>query len=77
MEFNKEAFKAEVKEKLKIEGKEHLMEFAEDVAEMGWEIVKIAAKHNDITMDEAFIAMVDGAMKNLIDGIDGKVDQES
>lgn len=72
MKFNQEAFKKEVGEKLKSQGKEHLMDFAEDVAEMGWEIIKIAAKHNDITLDDVFIGMVDGAVKKIIDGIDGK-----
>lgn len=72
MEFNKEAFKKEIEEKLKSEGKEHLMEFAEDIAMMGWEVAKIAVKHTDTALDDAFVGMVDEAVKKMIDKIDGK-----
>lgn len=70
MKFNKELFKTKVEEKLKTEGKEHLMEFIEDIVDMSWEIIKIAALATEEFMwDDMVVQTVDSSIKKLIDGI--------
>ena len=73
MKFNKEQFKADAKELLKSQGKEHLSEFVEDVAFTGWDIIKLVAKHTEgFMIDDMVVASMDGTVKDLIDKIDGE-----
>lgn len=77
MKFNKEAFLAEAKELVKTQGKEDLSEFVEDVAIIGWDVIKLAAKHTEeFAIDDMIVGTMDSTVKGLIDKIDGKVDEE-
>ena len=64
----------EIKEMLKSEGKEDLVEFAEDLAGLGWESVKIFVKHSPTKIDDIVVATMDGVVTGFIDKIDGKKD---
>lgn len=75
--FNKEAFLEEAKELVKAEGKEHLSDFVEDVALVGWSVIKLATKHTEGTfIDDMVVKSMDSTVLGLIDKIDGKVDIE-
>ena len=77
MSFNKEAFLAEAKVLVKTEGKEHLSDFIEDVALVGWKVIKLAVKHSGLTIAALIVASLDPTVTELIDKIDGKDDIES
>jgi len=70
--MDKAAAVLEIKEMLKSEGKEELMEFAEDLAGIGYKAVKIVIKHTDTKMDDVAISALDGVITDFIDGIDGE-----
>lgn len=70
MNFNKEAFLVEAKELVKGEGKEHLSEFVEDVAFVGWDVIKLIAKHTEgFVIDDMVVASMDSQVKKMIDKI--------
>ncbi len=70
MSFNKEAFIEDAKVLVKGEGKEHLSEFIEDVAFVGWDVIKLVAKHTEgFVIDDMVVASMDSTMKGLIDKI--------
>lgn len=73
MNFNKEKFQERVKVLLKEQGKEHLMEFAEEIAEIGWEVIKVAAECTEgFMLDDMITSSMDSTVKKLLDKIDGK-----
>lgn len=74
--MDKKAMLDEMKELLKSKGKEELLETAEDTAVIGWELVKIVAKHSDNKLDDMAVAAGDSVVKELIDKIDGKDDPD-
>lgn len=73
MNFNKEKFQEKVKVLLKDQGKEHLMEFAEEIAGIGWEVIKVGAECTEgFVWDDMIVSTADSAVKKLVDMIDGK-----
>lgn len=74
MKFNKEAFMDEAKVLVKAEGKEHLADFIEDVALVGWKVIKLAVKHSGLGIAALVVASLDPTVTDLIDKIDGKDD---
>ena len=74
MKFNKEVFMAEAKVLVKAEGKEHLSDFIEDVALVGWQVIKLAVKHSGLSIAGLVVASLDPTVTDLIDKIDGKDD---
>jgi len=70
--MDKKLVLAEIKEMYKAEGKEHLLEFAEDIAILGWKSLKIVAKHTDNKLDDMAVAAGDAVVMDLLDKIDGK-----
>jgi hypothetical protein len=70
MKFNKENFKKEVKELLEKKGKSHLLEFVEDIAEVCFDVVKVAAKNTeDFALDDMIVATLEPMVDKMIDGI--------
>ena len=75
MNFNKVKFQEKVKVLLKEQGKEHLMEFAEEIAGIGWDIIKVGAACTEgFIWDDMIVNTMDSTVKKLIDKIDGKED---
>lgn len=72
--MNKEQVMGKIKAMLKEEGKEHLMEFAEDLAELGWKAAKIVVEESETKIDDLVVASIDGVVVDLLDKIDGKED---
>lgn len=64
----------QIKEMLKARGKEELLEFAEDLAELGYEALKIVVDASETKLDDLVVASLDSVIKDFIDGIDGKED---
>ena len=62
----------EIKEMLELEGKAELMDFAEDLVEVGYKAIKIVIKHTDTKIDDLILAPLDGTIQKYIDGIDKK-----
>ena len=73
MKFNKEVFKSEVKKILDEKGKSHLLEFAEDIAEVAWEVIKAGAKATeDFMLDDMIVTTLEPMIEKMIDAIDKK-----
>jgi len=70
--MNKDEVLVKIKEMLKEEGKEHLIEFAEDMARLGWKAAKIVVDASENKIDDLVVASIDGVVLDLIDKIDGK-----
>lgn len=70
--FKNEEFRKEVKELLKTQGKEDLLDFLEENVETSWEVIKIATKHSVNKIDDMVVMAMDSQVKELIDKIDGK-----
>lgn len=70
--MNKKEIVEEIKEMLKEKGKAELMEFAEDMAELGWESVKIVVSKTENKIDDMVVASLDSMVKSYIDEIDGE-----
>ncbi len=65
-------FKKEVEKVLEEKGKTHLLEFAEDIAEVGFEVLKAFVKATDNKYDDMILATMTNFLNDLIDGIDKK-----
>lgn len=61
-----------VKEVLEEKGKAHLLEFAEDIAELAWEVVKVIVEMTENKIDDVVAASLDGVIVKFLEGIDGK-----
>lgn len=70
--MDKNAVLEKIKEMLKSKGKDELLEFAEDMAELGYECIKIVVNESETKMDDIVLASLDGVIKEYIDKIDGK-----
>ena len=68
----KERILEKVKVLLKEKGKEHLLEFAEEMAELAYDIVKIVVEETETKLDDAVLAAMDGVIKSYLEKIDGK-----
>jgi len=70
--MNKEELLEEVKTMLKLKGKEHLLDFAEELCELAWDVVKVVVKKTETPMDDMVVAALDSMIDGLIDKVDGK-----
>lgn len=61
-----------IKKMLEERGKAELKEFAEDMAEIGYECIKIVVEESETKVDDIVLASLDGVIKEYIDKIDGK-----
>ncbi len=61
-----------VKEMLEAEGKQHLLEFAEEIAGLVYKILVIVVEETETKIDDVIMASLDGVIKKAIDGIDGQ-----
>jgi hypothetical protein len=68
----KERILERVKALLEEKGKEHLLEFAEEMAELAYDIVKIVVEETETKLDDAVLAAMDGVIKSYLEKIDGK-----
>lgn len=65
----------ELKVMLKEEGKEHLMEFAEELAFVGIKAVKVIVEKSENKIDDVVFAALEGVLKEAADKIDGEDDK--
>lgn len=70
--MDKKLFLEKVKEMLKAEGKEHLMEFAEEITLLAWKVIGVAIEMSDTKIDDVIYAQMDAFVKAYIDKIDGQ-----
>ncbi len=75
--MNKKELIEEVKVLFKAKGKEHLMDFAEEMAELAWAIVKIIVAKTENKIDDIVVASLDSMVEAFIDKIDGENESES
>lgn len=70
--MDKKVIIEKVKVMLEEKGKSHLMEFAEDLAEMAWEVVKLVVEESETKLDDVVVAALDGVIVSYLEKIDGK-----
>lgn len=70
--MDKKVIIEKVKAMLEEKGKAHLMEFAEDLAEMSWAIVGVIVEESDTKLDDVVYASLNGVVTKFLEGIDGK-----
>lgn len=70
--MEKEQVLEQIKKMLEEKGKAELKEFAEDMAELGYEAVKIVVAASETKVDDIVLASLDGVIREYIDKIDGK-----
>lgn len=61
-----------VKEMLELEGKQHLMEFAEEIASLVYKILVIVVEETETKLDDLVLTSLESMIKKAIDGIDGQ-----
>lgn len=70
--MDKELLLKRIKEMLKEEGKEHLLDFAEELAELAWKMIGVIVELSDTKIDDVVYAQMDAFVKGYLDKIDGK-----
>jgi hypothetical protein len=67
----KERVLVRVKEMLEAEGKQHLMEFAEEIAGVIYKVLVIIVEETETKLDDMVLSSMEDMIKKAIDGIDG------
>ena len=70
--MDKEVLKEEIKAMLESKGKSELKEFAEDIAKVAYEVIKIVVKHSENKIDDVALSALDGVIVDFLDKIDGQ-----